>query len=188
MTRYTKLDTVNAVECLRDGKLIAYPTEAVYGLGCDPYNETAIHQLLELKGRQTQAGFVLIASCFSQLEPWIAELDAALIERAMQAWPGPVTWLFPRAAHVTDYVAGTHPTIALRITAHQPSRELCDAFGSALISTSANPSTEAPALSAEQVADYFGERIAGILDGELGRSNKPSEIRDLLSGNIIRAG
>jgi len=188
MTRYSKLDIENAVECLREGKLIAYPTEAVYGLGCDPYNETAIHQLLELKGRRTQAGFVLIASRFSQLEPWITQLDAALIERAMQTWPGPVTWLFPRAAHVTDYVAGAHPTIALRITAHQPSRELCEAFGSALISTSANPSTDQPARSAGQVADYFGYRIAGILDGELGHADKPSEIRDLVSGKIIRHG
>lgn len=188
MTRYSKLDTENAVECLREGQLIAYPTEAVYGLGCDPYNETAIHQLLELKGRLTQAGFVLIASRFSQLKPWITQLDTALIERAMQTWPGPVTWLFPRAAHVTDYVAGSHPTIALRITAHQPSRELCEAFGSALISTSANPSTDKPARSAEQVADYFGDRIAGILNGELGHADKPSEIRDLVSGKIIRHG
>ncbi len=188
MTRYTKLDTANAVECLRDGKLIAYPTEAVYGLGCDPYNKSAIHQLLGLKGRQAKAGFVLIASCFSQLEPWITELDGKLIERAMRTWPGPVTWLFPRAAHVSDYIAGTHPTIALRITAHQPSIELCDAFGSALISTSANPSAASPARSAREVADYFGENIAGILDGELGQSTKPSEIRELVSGKIIRAG
>jgi L-threonylcarbamoyladenylate synthase len=188
MTSYIKLDTANAVERLRDGKLIAYPTEAVYGLGCDPYNETAIHQLLELKGRQSKAGFVLIASRFSQLEPWITELNKELIDRAMQTWPGPVTWLFPRAAHVPDYVAGTHPTIALRITAHQPSRELCEAFGSALISTSANPSTANPARSAREVADYFGDGIAGILDGELGNSTRPSEIRDLVSGNVIRAG
>jgi L-threonylcarbamoyladenylate synthase len=188
MTRYTKLNVIDAVDCLQDGKLIAYPTEAVYGLGCDPYNETAIHQLLELKGRQSKAGFVLIASRFSQLEPWITKLDQELIDRAMQTWPGPVTWLFPRAAHVSDYVAGTHPTIALRITAHQPSRELCEAFGSALISTSANPSADKPARSALEVADYFGDRIAGILDGELGHSKNPSEIRDLVSGSIIRAG
>ena len=106
----------------------------------------------------------------------------------MQAWPGPVTWLIPRAARVPDYVAGSHPTIALRITAHGPSRELCDAFDSALISTSANPSANSPARSAQQVAAYFGDRIAGILAGELGSSDKPSEIRDLISGRTIRAG
>lgn len=188
MTTYTLLNTDRAVGCLRTGGVIAYPTEAVYGLGCDPANETAIRELLELKSRQAAAGLVLIASRFSQLEPWISQVDDALVERAMQAWPGPVTWLFPRAENVSDYVAGTHPTVALRITAHQPSRDLCDAFGSALISTSANPSSAEPARSARQVASYFGDRIAGILEGELGQGDKPSEIRDLLSGEILRHG
>jgi len=187
MMPYTTLDTAKAVELLQAGEVIAYPTEAVYGLGCDPGNREAIYRILELKGRQASAGFVLIASRFSQLEPWISPLETELIDRAMQAWPGPVTWLIPRAARVPDYVAGSHPTIALRITAHGPSRELCDAFDSALISTSANPSAEAPARSAQQVADYFGNRIAGILAGELGSSDKPSEIRDLISGKTIRA-
>ena len=188
MTPYTTLDTAKAAEHLRAGKVIAYPTEAVYGLGCDPGNKEAIYKILELKGRQASAGFVLIASRFSQLESWIAPLEPDLIERAMQAWPGPVTWLIPRAPDVPDYVAGSHPTIALRITAHGPSRELCDALDSALISTSANPSADPPARNAQQVADYFGDRIAGILAGELGSSNKPSEIRDLISGKTIRAG
>ena len=188
MTPYTTLDTAKATECLQAGEVIAYPTEAVYGLGCDPRNEQAIYKILELKGRQSSAGFVLIASRFSQLEPWISPLDPELIDRAMQAWPGPVTWLIPRAPHVPDHIAGSHPTIALRITAHGPSRKLCDTLDSALISTSANPSAAPPARSAQQVAAYFGDSIAGILAGELGGSNKPSEIRDLISGKIIRAG
>ena len=188
MTPYTTLDTAQAAERLQAGEVIAYPTEAVYGLGCDPLNKKAIYKILELKGRQASAGFVLIASRFSQLEPWIAPLEPELIDRAMQAWPGPVTWLFPRAAHVPDYVAGSHPTIALRMTAHGPSRALCDALDSALISTSANPSANSPARSAQQVAAYFGDRIAGILAGKLGSSDKPSEIRDLISGRTIRAG
>jgi L-threonylcarbamoyladenylate synthase len=188
MTDLRPLDTASAVEQLREGKVIAYPTEAVYGLGCDPGNEAAALTILALKGRQAKAGFVLIASRFSQLEPWIADVDETLVERAMSAWPGPVTWLFPRAPQVPDYIAGSHPTVALRITAHGPSRALCDAFGSALVSTSANPSTQEPARSAEQVNAYFGGRIAGILEGSLGDSAKPSEIRDLLSGNVIRRG
>lgn len=188
MTDLTLLDTGSAVARLRAGKVIAYPTEAVYGLGCDPQNEAAAREILTLKGRHAEAGFVLIASCFSQLEPWIGDVDQALVERAMRTWPGPVTWLFPRGAHVPDYVAGAHPTVALRITAHMPSRALCDAFGSALISTSANPSSREPARSAAEVADYFGDRIAGILEGELGNSARPSEIRDLASGKVIRHG
>jgi len=182
------LDIATAVAQLRAGQIIAYPTEAVYGLGCDPANESAIRRLLALKGRPESAGFVLIASEYSQLLPWISELDQCLTEKAMQTWPGPVTWLFPRAAGVPDYVAGAHDTIAVRITAHEPSRALCDAFGSALISSSANHRAAEPARNAEDVDAYFSGQIAGILAGPLGGSARPSEIRDLVSGTIIRQG
>ena len=186
MTKHTLLDTAGAVEQLRAGQIIAYPTEAVFGLGCDPANEVAVRKLLSLKGRRESAGLVLIASEFSQLQAWVSEVDESLIDKAMQTWPGPVTWLFPRAAGVPDYVAGNHDTVAVRITAHEPSRKLCQAFGSALISTSANHSAARPARSAGEVEDYFGHYLAGILAGPLGGAEKPSEIRDLLSGKIIR--
>lgn len=182
------LDTAQAVERLRTGQVIAYPTEAVYGLGCDPRNETAVRKILALKDRHEEAGLVLIASEFDQLRNWVAEVSEALLDRAMRTWPGPVTWLFPRAAGVPDFVAGKHDTVAVRVTAHIPSRQLCAAFGSALISTSANPTTAPPARSAAEVREYFGAGLAGILAGELGDGKKPSEIRDLASGKIIRAG
>lgn len=188
MSTYTLLDTLSAAAQLRAGHVIAYPTEAVYGLGCDPYNESAVRKLLSLKDRHESAGLILIASDFSQLRPWIADIDEGLKDKAMQAWPGPVTWLFPRAKHVPDFVAGKHETVALRITAHKPSRDLCDAFGSALISTSANPTTASPARSAQQAHDYFGIKIKGILSGRLGDASKPSEVRDLVSGQILRQG
>jgi L-threonylcarbamoyladenylate synthase len=188
MTIHSLLDTAAAVELLHAGHVIAYPTEAVYGLGCDPRNEPAVRRLLALKGRHESAGLVLIASGFEQLEAWIADVDQALLDKAMQTWPGPVTWLFPRAAGVPDFVAGNHATVALRITAHQPSRDLCTAFGSALISTSANPSSTPPARSAAEVRNYFATGLAGILAGELGDGQRPSEIRDLVSGSIIRQG
>ena len=188
MVKRSLLDTATAVTHLRAGNVIAYPTEAVYGLGCDPASETAIRKLLTLKDRHESAGFVLIASEYSQLQPWIADINESLINKAMQTWPGPVTWLIPRAAGVPDYVAGNHDTIAIRITAHEPSRELCTAFGSALVSTSANHTANRPARSVEEVNDYFGHDIKGILAGPLGGAENPSEIRDLISGNIIRQG
>lgn len=188
MATHTLLDTAAAVEQLRNGQVIAYPTEAVFGLGCDPNNESAVRKLLALKGRRESAGFVLIASDFSQLQPWISDCDDALIEKAMQSWPGPVTWLFPRAEGVASYIAGEHETIAVRITAHEPSRQLCIAFGAALISSSANHSSVRPARSAGEVEDFFGHYLGGILTGALGGAERPSEIRDLVTGNIIRPG
>ncbi len=188
MAHLTLLDTTAAVEHLHAGQVIAYPTEAVYGLGCDPANETAVRKILTIKGRHESAGLVLIAADYSQLQPWIGETDDSLIQRAMETWPGPVTWLFPRAPGVPDYVAGSHPTVAVRITAHQPSRDLCLAFGSALISTSANFSAARPARSFEEVDQSFGHQIAGVLEGELGDGEKPSEIRDLATGRVLRKG
>ena len=182
------LDTAAAVEQLKAGQVIAYPTEAVYGLGCDPTNESAVRKILTLKGRPESAGLVLIASDYSQLLPWIADTPDHLVAKARQAWPGPVSWLFPRADSVPDYVAGKHPTVAVRITAHQPSRDLCEAFGSALISTSANHTSAEPARSAGEVESYFGRSLGGILAGDLGDGSKPSEIRDLATGAIIRQG
>jgi len=180
------LDIPGAVEQLRAGHIIAYPTEAVYGLGCDPGNESAVRKLLSLKGRHESAGFVLIASEFSQLQPWVADTDDALLHKAMQTWPGPVTWLFPRAADIPDYITGAHDTVAVRITAHEPSRNLCQAFAAALISSSANLTTARPARSVSEVEDYFGHDIAGILAGPLGGEENPSQIRDLASGKILR--
>lgn len=182
------LDTAQAVEKLKAGEIIAYPTEAVYGLGCDPFNEKAVRRILELKNRPESAGFVLIASDMEQIIPWIADTPPALLEKAMQSWPGPVTWLFPRADHVPDFVAGNHKTIAIRMTAHPASRELCAAFGSALISSSANHSSKEPARSQQEVESYFAGQIAGTLKGQLGAGDKPSEIRDLISGTVIRQG
>jgi len=182
----TLLDITGAVEQLHAGQIIAYPTEAVYGLGCDPANESAVRKLLSLKGRHESAGFVLIASEFSQLQPWVADTDESLLHKAIQSWPGPVTWLFPRGSDVPDFIAGKHDTVAVRITAHAPSRELCRAFGAALVSSSANLTAAKPARSIAEVEDYFGLDIAGTLAGPLGGADNPSQIRDLASGKILR--
>ncbi len=188
MTTHTLLDTADAVEQLQTGHVIAYPTEAVFGLGCDPRNESAVRKLISLKGRSEAAGFVLVASEYSQLQEWIADIDETLVATALQTWPGPVTWLFPRATNVPDYVAGDHATIAIRVTAHEPCRTLCTAFGGALISSSANHSAASPARSAGEVEDYFGHYLGGILAGPLGGAQNPSEIRDLATGAVVRKG
>ncbi|MGD8384552.1 MAG: Sua5/YciO/YrdC/YwlC family protein [Lysobacterales bacterium] len=188
MATQSLLDITGAVTQLRNGEVIAYPTEAVYGLGCDPRNDAAIGKLLTLKGRPASAGFVLIASGYQQLAPWLGDVDEAARAKAMRTWPGPVTWLFPRGPGVSDLVAGEHDTVAVRITAHETCRALCEAFGSALISTSANHRAAAPARSVGEVEDYFGDCLGGILAGALGGARKPSEIRDLASGDIVRPG
>jgi L-threonylcarbamoyladenylate synthase len=175
-----------AVQCLQDGRLIAYPTEAVFGLGCDPRSELATRKLLALKNRPAGAGLILIADSFDRFEPYIEPQSETRNEQALTTWPGPVTWLFPRKESVPDWLAGNHSTIAIRVTAHPVCRALCGAFGGPIISTSANPSGQGPARFAETVDDYFGTELCGIVAGELGRENQPSEIRDLATGRVLR--
>ena len=184
--KHSLLTVHQAAARLRAGEVIAYPTEAVFGLGCDPANEAAVRRLLSLKNRPSSAGLILIADSYDRFQPFIAEVGQELWQRAMSTWPGPVTWLFPRAEGVPDWLAGNHDTIALRLTAHDTSRELCAAFGGAIVSTSANPSTAEPARSAARVEEYFGSYLGGIVSGALGGDEQPSEIRDLASGAVIR--
>jgi L-threonylcarbamoyladenylate synthase len=182
------LTVEEAAPCLRAGEVIAYPTEAVYGLGCDPLNECAVRKILTLKARPASAGLILLADRFECFEPFICEIPDDKLDTAMDSWPGPITWLFPRAPAVPDWLAGDHPTVALRVTAHPLCRELCAAFGGAIVSTSANPASAPPARSAAQVEEYFGSAIAGIVRGALGDEDRPSEIRDLASGRVLRKG
>lgn len=186
--RHTLLKPAEAAERLRAGAVIAYPTEAVFGLGCDPENEAAVQRLLSLKGRPLAAGLILIGSSFGQFEDWVGAVTAAQLELAGATWPGPVTWLFPRGARAPAWITGEHDSLAIRVTAHAPSIALCEAFGGPVVSTSANPRSAPPARSAGQVETYFGSYLGGILEGALGGNSRPSEIRDLRTGHLIREG
>lgn len=183
--RHTLLTVEQAAQRMRDGQVVAYPTEAVFGLGCDPRNEAAVRRILALKHRAPEQGLILIAAEFGQFEGWLADADPTV---ALATWPGPVTWLFPKAPSVPGFIAGSHPTLAVRVTAHPVSRALSMAFGGPLVSTSANPHSAPPARSAGEVEEYFGSFIAGIVAGALGDREACSEIRDLATGKVLRGG
>ncbi|HWU74915.1 MAG TPA: Sua5/YciO/YrdC/YwlC family protein [Rhodanobacter sp.] len=177
-----------AAMLLRGGGVLAYPTEAVFGLGCDPHDRVAFEQVFALKQRPSTQGVLLIAADFDQLERYIdlAAVPGEVLQQVQASWPGPHTWIFPRSAEVPPWVAGSHAGIALRVTAHAPAAALCRAFGGALVSTSANPHGQPPARTAATVLDYFGEALDGLLDGPLGGQERPTTIHDALSGAIIR--
>lgn len=180
---------VAAATALKAGGVVAYPTEAVFGLGCDPRNRAAFGKLFALKQRPPTQGVLLIGADFDQVAPYIdlAATPHAALERVRASWPGAHTWILPRAPGVPEWIAGGHAGIALRVTAHPPAAALCRAFGGALVSTSANPHGQPPAREAQTVADYFGDTLDGLLDAPLGGQTRPTVIRDALSGAIIRA-
>lgn len=188
MSGHSLLTVSQAAQCLRRGEIIAYPTEAVYGLGCDPGNEAAVRRLLALKDRPAETGLILIADTFDRLQAFIQPLSDERKARAMSVWPGPVTWLFPRGEAVPGWLAGEHQTVALRISAHPVCLALCAAFDGAIVSTSANPAGAEPATSVTRLDEYFGSALGGVVMGKLGGENRPSEIRDLASGRVVREG
>lgn len=178
----------SAVAILKQGGVIAYPTEAVFGLGCDPDNEAALDRLLKIKQRPAEKGLIIIASSIEQLEPYIQPLTSEQLNKLAASWPGPVTWLLPVKAAVSGLLRGIHSTIATRVTSHPVASELCRQFGKPVVSTSANIVGQEPARSVGEVNKQFGDVLDYVLDGEVDRKARPSEIRDLITDKIIRAG
>lgn len=175
-----------AVAALRSGGVIAYPTEAVWGLGCDPFNQRAVARLFELKQRPPGQGVLLIGASFEQVAAFIGPCPESALVRAKATWPGPNTWIFPRNNAVPDWIVGEHAGIALRVTDHPVARMLCVALGSALVSTSANRHGQPAARSAAEVRSMFGDDLAEIVEGELGGLERPTPIRDAISGERLR--
>lgn len=176
-----------AAQCLRHGGIIAYPTEAVFGLGCDPQNIEAIQRLLALKQRAWQKGLILIAANFEQLEPYVQTLEPSLLQQLQQAWAEDVvTWLVPAKLEVSPWVRGTSEKIAVRVTRHPEAAALCQQFGGAIISTSANRAGQTALRTALQVRAKFGNDIDQIIFGAVGQRSRPSEIRDALTGQVLR--
>lgn len=181
-------DLSHAARALRQGGIIAYPTEAVFGLGCDPLNEAAVDKLLKLKQRSRGQGLILIAAEFAQLQHLLRPLSNDIMQRVLRAWPGPITWLMPALDEAPVWLRGRFDTLAVRITAHPIAAQLCREAGMAIVSSSANVTGQSPAKSADAVRSAFGAEIDVILDGPLGGSDRPTEIRDALTGVTVRAG
>lgn len=185
MTVADSLDA--AVAALRAGGVIAYPTEGVWGLGCDPDNDEAVAHLLRLKQRDPVKGLILVAASIEQFSPWLEGLPPELHAPLVASWPGPNTWLVPDNGHSHALVRGAHDCVALRVSDHPGVAALCRAFGGPIVSTSANRASEPPAMSAAEVHKIFGDELDAIVEGELGGLDRPSTIRDLRSGRVLRA-
>ena len=178
--------------CIRQlqmSAVIAYPTEAVFGLGCDPDSESAVTALLALKHRPVEKGLILIAADYEQLVPYIADeqLSAEQKERMFSRWPGPVTWVLPARAETPRWLTGRFNSLAVRVSDHPDVVQLCSQFGKPLVSTSANLSGLPPCRDADEVMAQFGADFP-VLRGETGGRLNPSEIRDVLTGELIRQG
>ncbi|WP_417526406.1 L-threonylcarbamoyladenylate synthase [Marinomonas shanghaiensis] len=178
--------TTELADIIRKGGVIAYPTEAVWGLGCDPFNENAVRRILTLKSRPEEKGLILIAGSQEELTPWLETLDMHAAQRLISINDIPTSWVVPDTKITPSWVRGEHQSVAIRLSQHDPVKRLCAAFQGVIVSTSANPAGLDPALSAEEVHAYFGDQIDAIYHAPLGKASKPSQVRDILTDKLFR--
>jgi L-threonylcarbamoyladenylate synthase len=177
-----------AAAMIRDGLVVAYPTDTLYGLAVDPRNATAVRRLFELKGRPETSALTLIAADGAQA--WMAgERSAAADQLARQWWPGPLTLVVRARAGLAKETLAGGLTVGVRVPDQAVARALAVATGFCITATSANRSGEAAASDAEAVAAALPE-VDAILDGGPSRGGPPSTIvnaseREL---TLIRAG
>lgn len=186
---YTKLrwQSQFASHILRQGGVIAHPTEAVWGLACDPFSESAVDYLLALKGRPVDKGLILVSSNSDHFSGLLDPLDSEMHARFNAPQSRPTTWIVPDVTDVIpSWIKGAHSGVAIRVSKHPVIKALSHFYGGPVISTSANPSGKQPAMSVRDIRQYFKSQLDYVLPGALGGASRPSQIIDLASGKILR--
>ncbi|MDQ1363670.1 MAG: L-threonylcarbamoyladenylate synthase [Pseudomonadota bacterium] len=176
-----------AAQICRTGGIIAYPTESVYGLGCDPLNETSVYRLLGLKQRRVEKGLILLTDDLQKLLPFI-DVSSQQQKQLLQQQEKPTTWLVAASELTPVWIRGAHAKVAVRITHHVVAAALCALLPYPVVSTSANPASKPPARNVLRIRQYFPGQIDAIVSSATDLRGKPSVIRDLATGEIIRAG
>lgn len=175
------------VRSIRQGGIVAYPTEGVYGLGCDPLNADSVFRLLAIKNRSQSKGLILLASHLEQLRPYLATLNEQQQQKLSESWPGASTWVIPANPATPRWITGQHRGIAVRVTAHPVAKAICERLQHPIISTSANITGHPAARNSLRVRQYFPVGIDYCVSGSNSLRNTPTPITDLVSGQSLRA-
>jgi L-threonylcarbamoyladenylate synthase len=166
---------------------VAYPTEAVFGLGCDPRDRAAVMRLLTIKRRSWRKGLIVIAANLEQLDRYVVLPPEPRRSEVLASWPGPHTWVLTARSAAPRWITGGRDSLAVRVTAHPVARDLCLRAGTALVSTSANVSRRPPHRRLLRLRLDLGGRVDYVLAGPLGGSAQPTAIRDARTGRLLRA-
>ena len=182
------MNETNVVDAFNRGGIIAYPTEAVFGLGCDPDNEESLKRLLALKQRSAEKGLILLAGNYSQLLPYIddSQIPQDMRFTVLSRWPDSITQLLPKNKKLSPLLSGKFDTIAVRITSQPDVVALCKQTNKPIVSTSANLSGQEPAKTWQTLSPLLLENLDFIIKGETLGHNKPSQIINALTGKVIR--
>jgi L-threonylcarbamoyladenylate synthase len=180
------LAIARAARIVRGGGVIAYPTEAVFGLGCLPHDRRAVMRVLAIKRRSWRKGLILIGAELAQLERYVVLPPEPRRSEVLASWPGPHTWVLDARPDAPRWITGGSASVAVRVTAHPIAAELCRAAGGALVSTSANVSRRPPHRRLLVLRRDLGARVDYVLAGPLGGLASPTAIRDGRSGRLLR--
>ena len=156
---------LRGAELIRSGRVIGIPTETYYGLAADPDSPVAIEQLFLLKGRPRHKPILLVIHDICQLDRYVAAIPRQYQAYMDLYWPGPLTLVFPARKEVSEMLTGGTGTIGIRLTSHPIARALIAELGHPLTATSANVSAEEPSRTAQQVREYFVEKLGLVIDG-----------------------
>jgi L-threonylcarbamoyladenylate synthase len=163
--RASQVEIDAAVQALRDGDLVAFPTETVYGLGANAQNPVAVRKIFAAKNRPLSHPVIVHLDSPKFLHRWVSEVPAAAARLAERFWPGPMTLVLPRASNVHDVVTGGQDTVAVRVPAHPMAQQLLTAFGGGIAAPSANRFGRLSPTRAEHVRDELGDAVRIVLDG-----------------------
>jgi len=161
----TEQEIEKAAEILRKGGLVAFPTETVYGLGADASNQAAVRRIFAAKGRPPDHPVIVHIAGTSNVKHWAADVPNSAWVLAERFWPGPLTMVFKRAAHVSDLVTGGQDTVGLRVPSHPVARQLLKAFGAGIAAPSANRFGRLSPTTAQHVRQELGDAVDLVLDG-----------------------
>lgn len=212
MTHNITQDISQAARWLKEGELLCYPTESVWGIGCDAYNEQAVQQILSIKNRPIDKGMIVITDSVARIMPMLHHpmIEASMRQKIIDSWQVSAkisdmtppmqqaqTWLLPINSDadsqviIPQWITGKHSSVAVRVIAHPLIRQLCQQLVSThnpyglLVSTSCNPSTKTPAKTLDEAIDYFSDKCF-YLEGQTLGYTQPSQINDGISGELIR--
>src|SRR6202453_762236 len=182
--RASQVDIDAAVQALRDGDLVAFPTETVYGLGANAGNPAAVRKIFDAKGRPPHHPVIVHLDSPKFLHRWVCEVPASASRLAERFWPGPMTLVVPRAANVHDIVTGGQDTVAIRVPSHPMAQQLLTAFGGGIAAPSANRFGRLSPTKPEHVRDELGDAVHVLLDGGDSPIGLESTIVSCLDGEV----
>lgn len=165
MVRATQSEIEEAVETLRGGGLVAFPTETVYGLGANAADPVAVAKIFELKGRPPDHPVIVHLDNPRYLHRWVASMPPVAEALAARFWPGPLTLILPKADDVNSVVTGGQDSIGVRIPSHPMAQQLLTAFGGGIAAPSANRYGRLSPTKPEHVREEFGDAVRVLLDG-----------------------